>query len=391
MNEKKAVFTIDILKNIINVYFDTFFVMYFFKVANYEVLPLAKYYLTFYFFISIGFFIIRNFMKRNVKVPYFRMGISLQALYISLIMLLKEDIINHIFLIGFIKGMADGFYHFPKNILNTEKVTNEDRKTFNGIINIINKIMNIIIPLCMGVALTFISYINLGKVFFSLFVIMFIVSFFLKDEKYCVKSFQFKNFMNLIKKNKKVRHSLAVPFLAGFTYSSGVMGTIITLSKINIFKTNLNLGFVDSLCAFLSLIICTLYTIKVKKERYSSLLHISSVISFFTLILFAFYPKVWVLITYLIVRFSFILTINLISDNVIVNLSNCKELKENFKPEYYFTREVLFTISRCFGYSMLLLMCLFLGKEYINYLMIIPAVSLLLEGIIVARLSKVQE
>ena len=47
MNENKAVFTIDILKNIINVYFDTFFVMYFFKVANYEVLPLAKYYLLF--------------------------------------------------------------------------------------------------------------------------------------------------------------------------------------------------------------------------------------------------------------------------------------------------------------------------------------------------------
>lgn len=388
MSEKTAVFINDILKNIINVYFDTFFVMYFFQVANYEVLPLAKYYLTLYFFIAIGFFIIRNFMKRNIKVPYFRMGISLQALYISLIMVLKEDIINHVFIVGLVKGMADGFYHFPKNILNTEKVTNEDRKTFNGIINIINKIMNIIIPLCMGVALTFISYINLGKVFFSLFVIMFIISFYLKDERYTTKNFQFKKFMELIKKNKKVRNALIVPFLAGFTYSSGVMGTIITLAKINIFKTNLNLGFVDSICAFLSLLICTVYTVKITKDKYKPILNISSVMSFLTLILFAFYPKVWVLIVYLIVRFSFIYIINLISDNVTVNLSNCKELKENYKTEYYFARDAIFAFSRCFGYLMLLLICLLLGMEYINYLMVIPAIALLLEGYIVAKLSK---
>lgn len=64
MNEKKAIFIINILKNIVGVYFDTFFVFYFFKVANYEVLPLVKYYLTLYFFIGIGFILIRNAMKK---------------------------------------------------------------------------------------------------------------------------------------------------------------------------------------------------------------------------------------------------------------------------------------------------------------------------------------
>ena len=55
MSEKNAMFWENIFKNIINVYFDTFFVFYFFKVANYEVLPLAKYYLTLYLFCGIGF------------------------------------------------------------------------------------------------------------------------------------------------------------------------------------------------------------------------------------------------------------------------------------------------------------------------------------------------
>ena len=90
MTEKKAVFIISILKNIVEVYFNTFFIFYFFKVANYEVIPLAKYYIALYIFMGLGFFIIRNAMKKNNKVPYFRIGISLQALYIALIMLSKN-------------------------------------------------------------------------------------------------------------------------------------------------------------------------------------------------------------------------------------------------------------------------------------------------------------
>jgi len=99
MNERKAIFLINVLKNIINVYFDTFFVMYFFQIANYEIVPLAKYYITLYMFIGIGFVFIRKSIKKNIIVPYLRLGISMQALYIALIMLLKENIINLILLL----------------------------------------------------------------------------------------------------------------------------------------------------------------------------------------------------------------------------------------------------------------------------------------------------
>jgi len=184
MSEKKSMFFINILKSIINVYFDTFFVFYFFKVANYEVLPLAKYYLTLYLFVGIGFLLISNVMKKNLKVPYFRIGISLQAIYISLIMLLKENIINYIFLVGIIKGIADGFFHFPKNILDTEKVTNDERQKYNGLIFTIEKISAIVVPLILGIALTFMSYIDLGKIFFLLFIIMFILSYYIKSDIY---------------------------------------------------------------------------------------------------------------------------------------------------------------------------------------------------------------
>lgn len=387
MNEKKAIFIINILKNIIEVYFDTFFVFYFFKVSNYEVIPLAKYYITLYFFIGLGFILIKKQMKKNFKVPYFRIGISLQAIYIALIMLLKENIINYIYLVAFIKGIADGFYHYPKNIMNTEKITNNDRQKFDGIVNIINKIVSIIIPIILGVALTFMSYTSLGKVFFILFIIMYIVSFYLKDLPQ-VKECNNQKFTTVIKSNKKIKYALMQPLLSGLTYSSGVMGIIITLSKIYNFKTNLNLGFVDSILAAISLIVCILFTSKITPQKFNKTLIISGSASFISLILFSFSPTKTNLIIYLFIRNSFIKIIELISSNIVTNFSNSENLDKSFKVEFYCAKDILYSISRCIGYLILLFVCLKFGINYINYIMIIPAVAILAESIIMNRLNK---
>ena len=64
------------------------------------------------------------------------------------------------------------------------------------------------------------------------------------------------------------------------------------------------------------------------------------------------------------------------------------KLKEEFKAEYYFARDVIYSISRCFGYLMLLIVCLTAGMKYINYILIISGCALLIEGVIVAKLSK---
>lgn len=388
MSEKKALFIINILKNIINVYFDTFFVFYFFKVANYEVIPLAKYYLSLYIFIGIGFILIRNAMKKNEKLPYFRIGISLQAIYIALIMLLKDNIINYIYLVGIIKGLADGFYHFPKNILDSEKVTNENRQKFDGIVASVNRVLAILIPLILGFLLTFFSYVQLGKVFFMLFILMFIVSFYIKDDYHIKKKFELKKFFNLLKSDKDIKMSFLIPFLSGFSYSSGVMGTIMTIAKINNFKTSLYLGYVDSACAFLSLIIVILYTWKVRKEKFNIWAYVAGISVFISIFLFVFIPSIWTFIIYLIIRNSLIKMLEMISSHITANLSNRREIKNEFKPEYYCMRDLLFSLSRSSGYLILLVVSLYCGMEYMNYILFLSAGALLLEAVIVGKLSK---
>lgn len=388
MNEKKAILIIDILKNTINVYFDTFFIFYFFSVANYEVIPLAKYYISLYLFVGISFFTIRKSMKNNFKVPYFRIGISLQAIYIALIMLLKEKIINYIYLVGIIKGIADGLYFFPKNILDTEIINNKDRQKFSGIINITNTIIAIIIPLLLGILLTITTYINLGKIFFCFFIIMFITSFYLKDLEYNQQRIETKKFIKLLKQEKNLKYALLEPLLSGLTFQAGVMELIITLFKIYNFKTNLNLGFVDSICALSSLTFCTIFTLKMKKEHFSKITSISGMIAFIALLIFSIFPKKTTLIIYLLTRYSCITSINLIANNTIVNFSNSNKQIQQLKPEFYCARDIAFSISRCIGYITLLIVCLTIGKTSINYVMILPAISILIESIIISLLCK---
>ena len=78
--EKKTIFIIDMLRTTTTVYFSTFFVFYFLKVANYEIIPLAKYYITTYLFIGISFVLVSKFVKNNYKVEVFRLGVAFKAL-----------------------------------------------------------------------------------------------------------------------------------------------------------------------------------------------------------------------------------------------------------------------------------------------------------------------
>lgn len=390
MSEKKAMFLINIVYNIILVYFDTFFIFYFFKVANYEIVPLAKYYLTFYLVCGIGFYLIRNSMKRNIKVPYFRIGISLEAIFIASIMLLKDNIINYVYLVGAVSGLADAFFYFPKNILETEKINNAERQKYSGLVNSVNKISAIIVPIIMGIILTFMSYVNLGKIVFILFIVLFIISFYIDDYKHFDNKSNVKGFIKLVKSNNNIKKSLTIPLLSGLTYSSGVMGIIITLSKINVFKTNLNLGLVDSACAVVFLIICLLFAYKIKKERFSILSYISGIICFLILIIYAFYQSVFLLIIYLFIRNSFMGLLNLITNNTTNNLTNNDLIKNEYKSEFFLMRDLMFAISRSSGYILLLIVSIY-SNNAIYYLLVISAITLLIEGFLVGSLNKSKE
>ena len=100
LNKDSRYFTLNkLLRTVVLIFIDTFFSVYFFTLCNYEILPMAKYYLIEYISLPLGFFIIRKAIKKNIKLPYYRISFSLLGIYLSLILLLKAKIINYILLL----------------------------------------------------------------------------------------------------------------------------------------------------------------------------------------------------------------------------------------------------------------------------------------------------
>ena len=389
MKEKNNLIGIHIIfKSIISVYFDSFFVLYFFKVANYSVIPIVKYYFTLYLFLFIGFLLIRNMMKKNIKVPCMRIGISLQALYVALIMLLKDNIVNYVFLVGMLRGIANGFYYYPNSLLNAEKITNEERSKFDGIVFTITNVSSIIIPLILGIALTYMSYIDVGKIFFVFFIIMFILSFKIEDGAQKSKKINIKGFIKLIKKEKNVRTALLMPFLGGLTYFSGSLALMITLIKVINFKTNIALGTVESICAIISLIVSLLYSAKLNKNQKSILLRIGGVVALISLGIYAFIPSFVTFIILLFVNSSLIWLFSLVGTTVGVSASNTKEIQKNYKEEYILARELALTSSRCLSYIVVLIVCIIFGENALNYLLVIAGIIIFIESFVTSKYIK---
>lgn len=366
--DKKAFTLINILRNVVTIYFDTFFAIYFFNLTNYEILPLAKYYVVVYATLLLGFWLLKNVIKKNTKVPFFRIGLSLTALYLALIMILKEKIVDYIYLVALIKGLGEGFYYYPRNILNASKISNKERRRYDGLVNSINQVSNILMPLLLGILLTFYNYITIGKVVFVLMIIIFILSFFVKEEVENNNPSNVWNFFKKIIKNKKIKEVLLIQFFKGFTLASGVIVVVMTIYKILYFESNLMIGSLNSILGLLTFFSCLLYASKIKKTYYRPLIIITLVLIVICLTILGINPNSYVFIIYLVVYATGATIITLLSNTILNNKTNDLMIKFN-KEEYHLILETVLGISRVGGYIVLLIIGLIGTTELLKYIM----------------------
>ena len=373
--DKKAFSLINILRNIVSIYFDTFFAIYFFNLTNYEVLPLAKYYLIVYVFLFLSFWILRFDQMIKYKVYYYRIGLSLMALYLALIMLLKENIVNHLFVVAMLKGISEGFYYYPRNILNSSKVSNDERQKYDGIINAINQISSIVIPLLLGILLSFWTYVQIGKVIFVLMVIIFGLSYYVKDDVKNRPIIKPLSFYKKIKKNNSVRQALYLQFLRGFTIASGVLTAVMTIYKILYFESNLYIGSLNAILGVMTFIACLIYAKSSNYRLFKKVNYITLVLLAISILMLVIKPTNIIFIIYLLVYAVGITFISLYCDKITVDISNLDFIKDH-KAEYHLVLETALGLSRIAGYGVLLVIGLIGDIELLKYLLLLMIIPL---------------
>jgi len=201
MKNDKVLFCLKVLKSMLATFVDSFFMLYFLQLSNRNIVPIGIYKLVAVITIFMVIFFVRNICKTKYRLNLLRIGIVLHFVYFFAIIYLREKMIDHIILVGMLYGLEEGFYYSVYNMIESDGVTNRDRKKFMGMYTFVNAIVSILVPLVFG------SYIYANGFLSSLIIVLIVVvirillSSKLKDTNLpSQKKTDLRRYRNLIKK-----------------------------------------------------------------------------------------------------------------------------------------------------------------------------------------------
>lgn len=384
------------LKNTISIFVSSFLMLYFYQLTTNTMLYVSIYYMCLYTFIILTMFFVRNYVKRKSRLTLIRIGLIFNILYFIAIVILKEKVIDYIWIVGMLYGLEEGFYYSSYNVLESNKIKDNDRIKYFAYMILGNSVVSIIAPLILGYFLTLTSYENFSIVVSFVVFFNLIFSFRIKEEKTKpAEKYNFKKFREVNKKEVKDYKLLFLfIFFEGITISGSAISIIMTMYFITVFGTNLSLGISTAVFSVVSIVSAFLIA-KFLKEKHSKNSYIIScsalIVSLVVLIL---YTNVVTILIYNFVNAFCSKIFATLTDKLLFNFSNHKSLKDNFKTEYFVNVEFHLFLGRMFGY-----MLMFIAGIFVSDVMLVLALLILTSGfvgliilhtIIQTRLSKLR-
>ena len=218
---------INTIHTIINLFYSTFLVAYFLNITDNNITPTSLFYIFSYTLMIVGFPAIGPLIKNGNKLFLYRTSFLVAFVLLLLIICLKENIVNYVWILGVILGIERIFYWFPQNILISEIANKNQLIKYTGYSMSFMGIAKIVTPVILGYFISLNSFINTAIFILGLTIILFILSFFLKDNKLKSKNFNLKALWILATRRPKIKTVLKIEFLKGIALD--VIDTLIVL------------------------------------------------------------------------------------------------------------------------------------------------------------------
>lgn len=380
----KVLFSMRLLKGILTNFVDVFLVLYFINVSNNNILPLGIYKLVDITTIWLVVFSLRNYCKSKNRVWLMRIGIVLYFIYFLAIILLKEQVVNYIYLIGLLYGLEEGFYYSVYNTIESDGIENKDREKYLGTYNALKNIVSIIFPLFFGGLIEKSGFINTIIVVLIIVALQIILSIVLKDNNIPKESkTDLKEFNDVIKEHPELKSIIRTNICSGLTYSEGALSYVITIYIIKVFSESVSLGIFTSIFSVISIIIGFLFVKVIKPKYYIKLLCTTLPITIILLCIMLLNCNFITVVLYNLFQTISKLLSDLIRERNIFNFSNIKTIKRKYKVEYFLTLEKSLFIGRVISNTLFILMA-FLDA---NFIMTIFVIFVILQAISVVKLQ----
>ena len=370
-NNYNILFCLKIFKNILTTFLETFLILYFFQISNNNILPIGIYKLLSIITIWLVIFSVRNICKTKQRINLLRIGIILNFLYFFTLIVLREKVIDYIYLVGILYGLEEGFYYSVYNMIESDGITNNMRQKYVGSTHAVNNILSILLPIFFGYIVLKSGFINSLIIFIILIIIQIILSY-LYDDINLPKhnKVNLKKFKKICHHDKKFQLIFKMKCCEGIVYSEGALKMIISLFIIRVFSDSFSLGIFTSIFSIISALLGWLFIKTIKTKNYKNWIIYSTILTVITLI--------WVILNcnpLSIIIFNFFQRIskdiiNLINEKNIQNIANVPKIKNEYKVEYYLFIETALLIGRIIG-SILFILMAFIYNNIILYIFII--------------------
>lgn len=393
-SEANIIIVIDALKKIMTIFLGPFLTAYFIKTSNESMVDLSIYYIFSYLLLGMGSFIVASIVKNKFRIGMFRLGVVFNFIYIMTIVLLREKIVDNLWLISILYGISQSAYWFPYNLFVIDKIENSERTNYTVKKNLIVSSIGVLFPIILGTTITITNFELTSIIILAISLVQIILSFMLTPDKHVsqLNKYNMVETWNRIKKNKQVKKMLLVEFLVGFTISDGALGTLITILIFNAFKTNMNLGIITSISTILSMCAIKLYGKIFKNKSDKKILMFSSIIPVISVLTVLFNTNNITIIIYCLCYEIFVSGILSLNRSIrLFNISDSKIINKEDQSEFFSIREGILNVGRMVSYSFLLLAGISGNVKMLNIALIILTISILIMGFILKDIEKFEE
>ena len=203
------------------------------------------------------------------KVKLYRFGTLVKSLYIFIIILLGDKIVNYVWLIGTLSGVSTATSAFPFNMIESENILPKERGKYLGYASAAMEITSLIVPVLLGAYITARSYTVVAIWILIIALTKLIISFKIQNKNIQTKKVNIKGFCHLIKKDKTLKKVYLIEFFKGIN-RNGVMSLVVSLLIIYNTANEFELGGWTSFFSLLSIIAMYLFGKLYNQEKKKS-------------------------------------------------------------------------------------------------------------------------
>jgi YQGE family putative transporter len=136
---------------------------------------------------ALTFWLAGKWVKEHNKMNSLRLGVAVAALFYLIVLLLQQQAVHYVWLLGGVLGLSSGFFWLAFNVVYFEVTSPHNRDRFNGWAGLIGSGVGMIAPWISGWVITRMpgtsGYRLIFAVSLGIFVIGVVVSFFLRKRK----------------------------------------------------------------------------------------------------------------------------------------------------------------------------------------------------------------